>query len=509
MKKKIPSDEELKKYIHKKMTLPLMEHASEEAKEVVWKYVKKISTYARTPGTLAHYKKMAVFAEDDALVDVVLDTIKDMGYPFKNTDFIPDIVGYYYSIAMISQSMHRRDETIQLLNELVDYAIDIKSDSALPLARNMDVLSKEYPDLTDVFEKARIIYKIAAIDSIKTGVPIKINRIYPDYTNAEKIEAEYINVENPRDGKVFVEVDEKEFVVRIVEKGKDIFNKKFKHYSYDTIRYAVVRDVLLRKHMEEMQLDDIADARVVEAMREDLKKLYNEIGISVYNQELTYIKDGYVKYSNTKLPKAVQDYLEEIYNDEDLKDAFYNADIEIYDEAWVKDLEDDDSWFEEMMGPGESTYENIKPFARDGSGALWVVLNDELIGYIGTEGECGIVAGNIHEFMNIVSVWGGYLDDYWDKDVLESSESFYETMNDPDRLEDYDDIKRDKRVFRKFIKKHGFTSKIYDMAVRGVTVTPYFVVKATNEDYVDSYSILGSDDGQEALESLIEMLHED
>ena len=35
--------------------------------------------------------------------------------------------------------------------------------------------------------------------------------------------------------------------------------------------------------------------------------------------------------------------------------------------------------------------------------------------------------------MNIVSFWGGYLDDYWDKDVLESSESFYETMNDPDR----------------------------------------------------------------------------
>ena len=36
--------------------------------------------------------------------------------------------------------------------------------------------------------------------------------------------------------------------------------------------------------MEEMQLDDIADARVVEAMREDLKKLYNEIGILVQKE---------------------------------------------------------------------------------------------------------------------------------------------------------------------------------------------------------------------------------
>ena len=275
-------------------------------------------------------------------------------------------------------------------------------------------------------------------------------------------------------------------MVRIVEKGKDVFKKSFKHYSYNMVAYAVVRDVLLRKHMAEMQTEDPEDTRVIEAVKSDLRKLYSEIGIKVNNEELKYITDWYERYDHTNLPREVRDYLTEIYNDEALKDAFFNADIEIGDEKWVKDLEEDGSWFEEMMGPGESTYENIKPFARDGSGALWVVLNEELIGYIGTEGECGIVARNIHEFMNIVSVWGGYLNDYWDAEVLESSESFYETMNDPDRLEDYDDIKKDKKVFGKFIKKHGFTSKIYDMAVKGMTVTPAFVVKATNEDYVDS-----------------------
>ena len=123
MKKIIPNDEELKKYSHKKMTMPLMEHAPDEAKEDVWKFIKKISTYARTPGTLADYKKMAGFAEHDALVDVVLDTLLDMKYPFRQTDFIPDIVGYYYSIAMISQSMHRRGETLKLFSDLVDYVI--------------------------------------------------------------------------------------------------------------------------------------------------------------------------------------------------------------------------------------------------------------------------------------------------------------------------------------------------------------------------------------------------
>ncbi len=49
MKKNIPSDEELKKYSHKKMTMPLLEHASDETKEQVW--------------------KLQVFATDDEYVD--------------------------------------------------------------------------------------------------------------------------------------------------------------------------------------------------------------------------------------------------------------------------------------------------------------------------------------------------------------------------------------------------------------------------------------------------------
>ena len=47
MKKNTPSDDEIKNYSHKKMTLPLMEHASEEMKEPVWKLVKKLASYAR------------------------------------------------------------------------------------------------------------------------------------------------------------------------------------------------------------------------------------------------------------------------------------------------------------------------------------------------------------------------------------------------------------------------------------------------------------------------------
>ena len=124
-----------------------------------------------------------------------------------------------------------------------------------------------------------------------------------------------------------------------------------------------------------------------------------------------------MKYDNTNLPENIRAFLEEIINDEKLCDAFYSRDVEIYDEAWVKDLEDNfQQEFEDLMGPGDSSYKNIKAFARDGTGALWVVLDDELIGYISTEGQCGIVSRNINEFMNIIAALKGssLLADFWD-----------------------------------------------------------------------------------------------
>ena len=45
-----------------------------------------------------------------------------------------------------------------------------------------------------------------------------------------------------------------------------------------------------------------------------------------------------MKYDNTNLPENIRAFLEEIINDEKLCDAFYSRDVEIYDEAWVKDL---------------------------------------------------------------------------------------------------------------------------------------------------------------------------
>ena len=215
-----------------------------------------------------------------------------------------------------------------------------------------------------------------------------------------------------------------------------------------------------------------------------------------------------MKYDNTSLPENVRAFLEEIIDDEELCDAFYSSDVEIYDEDWVKDLEENfRQEFEELMGPGDSSYKNIKAFARDGTGALWVVLDDELIGYIGTEGECGIVSRNINEFMNIIAALKGssLLADFWDVDTLKSEEAFIDAYNESEE----DDETDYNEVFDKFINKHGFThdlKTIYEYIVKGLTVQPFFQVIATDDDYVDSASVLGLD-GQEQLEALIDSLN--
>ena len=215
-----------------------------------------------------------------------------------------------------------------------------------------------------------------------------------------------------------------------------------------------------------------------------------------------------MKYGNTNLPENVRAFLEEIIDDEELCDAFYSRDVEIYDEDWVKDLEEN-FWqeFEDLMGPGESSYKSIKAFARDATGALWVVIDDELIGYIGTEGQCGIVSRNINEFMNIIAALKGssLLFDFWDVDTLKSEEAFIDAYNESEE----DDETDYSEVFDKFINKHGFThdlKTIYEYIVKGLTVQPFFQVIATDDDYVDSASVLGLD-GQEQLEALIDSLN--
>ena len=197
-----------------------------------------------------------------------------------------------------------------------------------------------------------------------------------------------------------------------------------------------------------------------------------------------------MKYDRTCLPEKVKKYLEEIYNDDNLRDAFLDCDVDIYSADTIKDLEDN-SWLEDLS-PGKPNYD-IKTFACDASGAEWVILNDELIGYIGTEGECGIVARNIDEFMNIVSTFkAGFT-------KLKDEKSFIEIFKE------HNQEFEEKEILDEFISKHNFEtnpSKVYELLKLGMTVKPFFVIKAVDDDCEDSDSLFGID-GQKSLEEFI------
>lgn len=42
---------------------------------------------------------------------------------------------------------------------------------------------------------------------------------------------------------------------------------------------------------------------------------------------------------------------------------------------------------------------DMEPFACDGSGGVFVLLNQSLIGYLNSEGQAGIIANNIKDFL--------------------------------------------------------------------------------------------------------------
>ena len=50
-------------------------------------------------------------------------------------------------------------------------------------------------------------------------------------------------------------------------------------------------------------------------------------------------------------------------------------------------------------------------------------------------------------------------------------------------------------------------NELYRMLINGLTVEPFLEVKAVNDEYCDSYSLLGSDDGQESLLELINAIN--
>lgn len=117
---------------------------TDETRERAWKFCMTLTSYTHAPVSPADYKRMQKFADDHELIDAVLEAL-DEYYPRDDLSF--DTIGYYYSVALISQSQYRREDCLALLNTLTQYFVNAKNNIHNVFLRNMKVLSKTFPDL--------------------------------------------------------------------------------------------------------------------------------------------------------------------------------------------------------------------------------------------------------------------------------------------------------------------------------------------------------------------------
>lgn len=119
---------------------------SEDVRETAWKYCKQLSKFSHAPVSPADYKRMEKWVEERGLIDVLLKAC-DGYYENEKNPLEFDVVGFYYSIALLSQSQYRREDCLALLDKITQYYVKTKIDKYNVLLRNMTKLVKDFPDL--------------------------------------------------------------------------------------------------------------------------------------------------------------------------------------------------------------------------------------------------------------------------------------------------------------------------------------------------------------------------
>ena len=166
--------------------------------------------------------------------------------------------------------------------------------------------------------------------------------------------------------------------------------------------------------------------------------------------------------------------VENITNNDDLKEYFsVECDVDFVNKETLLDK------LNSLTEFTKSNY-NLEPFACDGAGGIYVILNNKKIGYIDCEGEAGIVANNLKDFFSIVANCG-YLSDYAKFKCLKDEKSFMDYFTEFE-------TSREKDVIKKFIEDNSLDNdpkKIYKIFKNAILTEPKLLLKATSEDYVD------------------------
>ena len=129
----------------------------------------------------------------------------------------------------------------------------------------------------------------------------------------------------------------------------------------------------------------------------------------------------------------------------------------------------------------ESNYE-IYPFGKDAMGGVFCLLNNEYIGYISSEGGCGIISKNINDFFNLLATCKS-LTSYFHKGVFDTFDSFKEKY---EKINNENVEINNLYLYDNFINKNGFitdVSIVYNMFKAGLVIEPSFTLKADPTQY--------------------------
>ena len=171
----------------------------------------------------------------------------------------------------------------------------------------------------------------------------------------------------------------------------------------------------------------------------------------------------------------IEFYIRQIKNNEVLE-KYLSCECDVDFES--KEVLEDD--LKSLIEYGKCNYE-LKPFACNGSGGIYAVLNNDKIGYIDSEGQAGIIANNIKDFFSIV-INCGMISDYATFNCLKDIETFSAYYNEIE-------IPRQEEFIKKFINDNLLENepdKIYKFFKEAVISEPKLVIEATDEECEDS-----------------------
>ena len=177
-------------------------------------------------------------------------------------------------------------------------------------------------------------------------------------------------------------------------------------------------------------------------------------------------------------------FIKKINENDQLKEEIYqrcDPDCFYLKEELAEDLD----WL--LEGGCKQDYDLI-PFMNDGSGGLFVLVNDMHIAYMDSEGSAGYIAETIEDFVNILLVFKFFC--YSEKSV-KSFDVFMEEYND-----DLFD-KQPSELINAFIEEEHMETDlktVYHKLVKGLTILPPFVIDPTDDEYVTTTNVLRMDD---------------